>query len=119
MRRMGEMANRKTISIMLHGVSIHELELRIPEFAEKDWIWVSVNMFRLMEINILSRINKQLTIVQCGGRIEITRRISSVLEFLSRDTKNMFITTIKALAHITKPQNREILRHKEKVQNAP
>jgi len=119
MKRMMDMVNGKTLGIMLHGSSIATLDKRIHEFKDKDWVWVSVNMFNMMESHILSKITKHLSIVQCGGRVEIQRRIPHIIEFLYRKDDNMFITTIKALGYLTQIQYDTILCKRNKIYVAP
>ena len=93
--------NGRTVAIMIHGSSINELEKRILEFKDYDICWSSLGVFPMMEDFILSKINKKLEIVlDCATvaeslleNYELNVRVPKLEPYLSREDKNIWITT--------------------------
>jgi len=91
----------RTVVICAHGASLNKLENQIEKFKDYDVCWTSLNLYTIIEVNILHKINKKLDIVldsstianQLMKRFEAERRIPRLEQFLARPEKNLWITT--------------------------
>ena len=85
--------NGRPVAILAAGPSIHELEERIEQLRQADICYFGINKFFVQETHILQKINKQMSVVSCGGREGMPEIISPVIDFFNRDEDNMFISS--------------------------
>lgn len=90
--------SEKFYCIILTGKSIIELEQRIEEFRNlNNIVWCSINQFNLTE-PILRKIDKSFDIifdtstVGSADEFELCTRLPRLIEFLSRNEDNKYIT---------------------------
>lgn len=57
----------KPIYLCLQGPSISLLDENIQEFKNRDVLWASLNKFRIIEDNILNKIDRKLDIIYCSS----------------------------------------------------
>jgi len=112
--------NGRTVAICAHGISIETLENRIEEFKDYDICWASLNLFTIVEDNILNKIGKRLDLMldtstiakPLMAKFERDRRIPRLTEFLSRGDNNMWLTTEGLLRDQIRPLGYEDLLNK-------
>ena len=90
----------RTVGILLHGPSVETMRERVTEFADLDLSYTSLNLFRVMEEDVLSQIAKDLDFVMCSSEEELPRRLHDIEEFLSRSPDKTLITSRLALEGI-------------------
>jgi len=101
MSNLSSIINNRIVGIMAHGSSIERLESYIGGLKNYDICWASLGLFTVMEDYILNKINKKLDIVMdCStvseslqSNYEENIRLPRILNFLSRNTNNLWITT--------------------------
>ena len=93
----------KTAAILVQGPSLKELEERIAEFKDKDWVWAAVNQYRYMERHILEKIDKQFDIVYCICSTRFNQIASYLIGFngllISEDPFYCRINSLCGLIH--------------------
>ncbi len=109
-----------TCFVCLSGKSLEQLEIHIEELKDLNVIWIGLNYFKLPEIFILNKINKQFSIVfdcsgvSCPENYEPQHRVPMLTEFLSRNANNIWITSYSLLKDMIRNagQNDFILKYK-------
>jgi len=94
------MLKNKTILLLCHGKSLETLEERIEEFKDlEDVVWTSLSTFDVPESFILSKINKEFSVVYDSSTVknekqyELEIRIPRLSKYLDRETKNVYLCT--------------------------
>lgn len=87
----------KVCGVIAPGSSIKELEERIVGFKDLPIVWVGMNIFEYIEEGILSKINKQFTIVSDCTTVSFKKdfephRVERFEKYLSRDN-NLLVTS--------------------------
>ena len=88
-----EIQNKQNV-FLLNGPSITGLQDKIHSLKEKDIIYWGVNNVEGIENNILSRIDKNISIYYIESLEECTARIDDIMEFLERDDSKLLITGV-------------------------
>ncbi len=86
--------------ILLSGPSIKHLNHYIKLLNTKDIIYFSVNNKFIAEKNILSKIDRKVSVWQINCTIAIKKFAKEIIEFLSDDNSLLFLTTSEALSKI-------------------
>ena len=94
LRRLQGIINGRPAAILLHGVSIMELEKRVTELGDRDICYCSTGEFWLMDKYILSQINRSLSFNLSGTHPE--RRREYIIPFLEKREKNMLFSSQRA-----------------------
>jgi hypothetical protein len=89
-KRLRRLINKRTVVILLHGVSIKELEQRIEDLRDCDICYFGLNSCWPVEKHILKKIGRRLSIAMDssnpGGEM------SNIINFLERPEDNIFIS---------------------------
>lgn len=94
LNKLRRIINQRTVAILVHGVSIAELEKRITELKDCDICYCSTDRFWLMNKYILSQINRSLSINACSAVPEKDR--GWIIPFLEKRENNMLISIKRA-----------------------
>jgi len=98
-------------AILLPGKSIKRLETDIKKYADKDICWTSMGVFNVLEKGILSKIDKQLSIVLDCATVPTARfphyekyaRKPRLEPYLARKKRNLLLTTNGMIRDAIKP----------------
>lgn len=85
-----QVVNGRPVAIVLPGFSVYELEERIEEFRDFDICYASINEWRLLEQDILNKIDKRVCILFNGAGPDWY--IDDECSYLERPDDNIFIT---------------------------
>ncbi len=108
-QKLTDVIGGRTVALLLNGASIKQLEERIDQFAHFDICYMGINKFSTIEQAILAKANKEIDIVFCMSEQDIPKRMNDIKEFLSRKSKNLFITTLCAMTWLKEKDRNEIL----------
>lgn len=87
--RFKRLIHGKPVAILLLGYSIYELEDRIEELKGLDICFASVNRWLPLEENILSKIDKQCSILMSSADPDLF--IEDISSFLDRQDENVYV----------------------------
>jgi len=88
--RLRKVINKRPVAIILPGSSVRELEQRIKELEECDICYSSLNAFKVIEENILGKINRNFSIIMNSA--EPWFDMNNIINFLERAENNIFIS---------------------------
>lgn len=83
----------RPVAILAAGPSIRQLEERIGELRDANVCFFGLNDFTVQETHILVRIARRFSVVMCSAREHMPEYIGSIVDFLSREEDNMFVSS--------------------------
>jgi predicted Zn-dependent protease len=100
----------RDVFLLAHGPSISELSNWIERFAESDICIAAVGAFRVLETEILKKVDRNVEIVLQTHYRSIAPRYDQLENFLNRNEDNLFITARWALDRLGRscPTRQEI-----------
>ena len=87
--RFKDIINHRPVAILLPGYSIYELADRIEDLRDCDICYAGVNRWLPLEQDILSKIDKQVSILFCAAPADWF--IEDICSYLERKEENVYI----------------------------